>query len=107
AAFLRGGQGAASGPASPVYYSGAAVQFFGGAGDPGFADVHVFAWTVTTPPAVPAIAGGTGPVFGFTPAVAGTYTVGLTTVDEDAASGSAGKSLSVRDRIITLVPPAP
>jgi hypothetical protein len=62
--------------------------------DPGTADTHTYAWSVTKNGS-PYGSGGTNASFSFTPDDNGTYVVSLTVTDDDGGSGSDSETINV------------
>jgi Ca2+-binding RTX toxin-like protein len=63
--------------------------------DPGTADTHSLAWTVTKNGT--AFASGTGASFAFTPDDNGTYVVTITATDDDGATGTDRRTITVNN----------
>src|SRR5262249_44442122 len=82
---------ALSGPSSGV--RGQTLSYTGAFTDPGAADTHTLAWTVTRGGVVAAAGGGAA--FSFVPTESGDYVVAFTVTDDDGGSGTAAQTVSV------------
>jgi hypothetical protein len=80
-----------TGPAVGV--RGQTLSYAGTFTDPGTADTHTQAWTVTRDGAT--VATGAGGTFSFTPTEAGSYAVTFTVTDDDLGVGSATVTTTV------------
>jgi Ca2+-binding RTX toxin-like protein len=88
-----------SGPATGTV--GSPVTYTASFTDPGSADTHTVAWTVTSAGGA-VVATGTGPSFTFTPAGGGNYIVRAVVTDDDGAESAAATSLSVASSALTF-----
>ena len=90
-----------SGPATAT--AGSPVTYTASISDPGSADTHTVAWTVTNAGGA-VVATGTGPSFTFTPAGGGNYAVSAVATDDDGAvSPAAATSLVVASSALNFV----
>jgi PKD repeat protein len=94
---------AVAGPTSGV--RGQALSYTGSFTDPGAADTHTLAWTVTRNGIV--YATGTGAAFSFVPTGAGTYQVALTVTDDDGGAATATTTVTVGVMAVQPDPLAP
>ena len=79
-------------PASSA--EGTAIDLTSTVSDPGTADTHTYAWSVTKNGS-PYGSGGTGASFSFTPDDNGSYVVTLTVTDDDNGEGTGSETIAV------------
>ena len=72
---------------------GQALSYTGSFTDPGTADTHTLAWTVTFGGSV--VATGSGSAFSFVPTDAGTYQVSFTVTDDDGGTATTTTTVTV------------
>ena len=82
--------------------AGVPVTVTGVAADRGTADVHTYQWSVVGPAGSPAVPGGTGSTFTFTPPVAGDYVLKLTVRDDDGGSTTVARGVRVTATGLTV-----